>query len=48
MPDPDTHHLDQGFIMITPEGDILRSQRHGRPRPLITELGLDQTGGVVD
>ena len=41
MPDPDTHHLDQGFIMITPEGDILRSQRHGRPRPLVIEMGLE-------
>lgn len=40
-PDPDTHHLDQGFIIITPDGRILRSQQHGRPRPLIAELGLD-------
>ena len=38
-PDPDTHHLDQGFIIINPDGDILRSQRHGVARPLT--LGLD-------
>ena len=38
-PDPDTHHLDQGFIIINPDGDILRSQRHGTARPLT--LGLD-------
>ncbi len=39
QPDPDTHHLDQGFIITTPDGTILRSQRHGRARPLT--LGLD-------
>ncbi len=39
QPDPDTHHLDQGFIIINPDGDILRSQRHGVARPLT--LGLD-------
>ena len=33
-PDPDTHHLDQGFIIINPDGDVLRSQRHGVARPL--------------
>ena len=38
-PDPDTHHLDQGFIIINPDGEILRSQRHGVARPLT--LGLD-------
>ena len=42
-PDPDTHHLDQGFIITTPGGDILRSQRHGTTRPLVIEMGLDQT-----
>ena len=41
LPDPDTHHLDQGFIIINPEGDILRSQRHGVARPLTLTLGLD-------
>ncbi len=40
-PDPDTHHLDHGFIIITPEGRILRSQQHGRVRPLVAQLGLD-------
>ena len=39
QPDPDTHHLDQGFIIINPDGDVLRSQRHGVARPLT--LGLD-------
>ena len=38
-PDPDTHHLDQGFIIINPDGEILRSQRHGVARPLT--LGLE-------
>ena len=38
-PDPDTHHLDQGFIITTPDGDVLRSQRHGTARPLT--LGLE-------
>jgi hypothetical protein len=41
-PDPDTHHLDQGFIITNPDGDILRSQRHGQTRPLVIEMGLDQ------
>ncbi len=40
-PDPDTHHLDQGFIITTPDRRVLRSQRHGRARPLIEQLGLD-------
>lgn len=39
-PDPDTHPLDEGFVITTPDGTRLRSQRHGRPRPLVTELGL--------
>ena len=39
-PDPDTHHLDQGFIITNPDGEVLRSQRHGAPRPLT--LGLDE------
>ena len=39
QPDPDTHHLDQGFIITNPDGDVLRSQRHGVARPLT--LGLD-------
>ena len=40
-PDPDTHHLDQGFIITNPDGDVLRSQRHGAARPLT--LGLDES-----
>ncbi len=39
QPDPDTHHLDQGFIITNPDGDVLHSQRHGVARPLT--LGLD-------
>ena len=39
-PDPDTHHLDQGFIITNPDGEVLRSQRHGAARPLT--LGLDE------
>lgn len=39
-PDPDTHHLDQGFVITTPHGRELRSQQHGRQRPLVDELGL--------
>ena len=41
QPDPDTHHLDQGFIIINPDGEVLRSQRHGVARPLT--LGLDES-----
>lgn len=36
-PDPDTHHLDHGFIITTPGGRVLRSQQHGRPRPLVAQ-----------
>ncbi len=39
--DPETHLLDQGFVITTPDHRTLRSQRHGRQRPLVVQLGLE-------
>jgi len=40
---PDLTDETQGFIITTPTGKQLRSQRHGRPRPIIDATATDTT-----